>query len=296
MTPGGGPRAALLSLLLAWAALACHAADQPRSGPSGEADAGIALTDAEGRRILLPRPASRIVSLVPSAAQTLHALGAEELLVARTDHDTATWMLALPSVGGGLLPSLEAIVAAKPDLVIRFAGPQDTRTPSALDGLGIPHLAIRPDRIADVLETTRLLGAATGRAAAADSVARSIESGLDSVRAAFAGRAPVAVAYVLGGDPPWVAGPGTYIQELLETAGGRNAFEDLGSLYAAVSVEEFVARRIDVILTPDAGRLDPRVTAGSRVIELGDALELPGPGVAAAARRVASLLHEGGGP
>jgi iron complex transport system substrate-binding protein len=295
VTRRGRPSFALLALWL-WVAPACRAPDPGVSERAGDAAPGIALTDADGRALRLPRPAERVVSLVPSATLTLQALGAGALLVARTDHDTASWMAALPSVGGGLQPSLEAIVAARPDLVIRFAGPQDTRTPAALDGLGIPSLAIRPDRISDVLESVRLLGAATGRAAAADSLARSLRSGLDSVRAAFAGRPTVQVAYVLGGEPPWVAGPGTYIQELLEIAGGRNAFEDLGSLYAAVSVEEFLARRIEVILTPDAGRLDPRIAAGSRVVAVGGALELPGPGVAAAARLVALLLHGGEAP
>jgi len=236
-----------------------------------------------------------VLSLVPSATQTLAALGAAGLVVARTDHDTASWAQALPSVGGGLQPSLEAVVAARPDLVIRFAGPQDTRTPAALDQLGIPHVGIRPDRIADALDAIRLLGRATGRAAPADSLVRSLQAGLDSVRAAAAGRPRVRDAYVLGGDPPWVAGPGTYIQELIELAGGENVFADLGSLYAAVSVEEFLSRRVDLILTPDAGRLDARLAAGSRIAEVGDALEFPGPGVADAARTVAALLRGGSG-
>lgn len=295
MKPRGRPRAALSALLLAWAASACGAPEAREEEPPPGRSPGISLEDADGRRVSLPGPATRVLSLVPSATLTLGALGAQGLVVARTDHDTASWAQDLPSVGGGLQPNLEAVVAARPDLVIRFAGPQDTRTPAALDQLGIPHLAIRPDRIADVLETIRLLGRATGRDAAADSLARRLRAGLDSVRVSAEGRPPMRVAYVLGGDPPWVAGPGTYIQELLELAGGENAFGDLGSLYASVSVEEFLARRIDLVVTPDAGRLDARVAALSRVVEVGDALELPGPGVVEAARSLAAILRGGGG-
>lgn len=303
MTPRSRLAVALLALLLPWAAPSCGASESGRAPGAPQAAAGgsgrsagspIALTDADGRRVELPGPATRVISLVPSATQTLAALGARDLVVARTDHDTVSWAQALPSVGGGLQPSLEAIVAARPDLVIRFAGPQDTRTPAALDQLGIRHVGIRPDRIADALATIRLLGEATGRAAAAEALVRDIEASLDSVRASATGRPPVRVAYVLGGDPPWVAGPGTYIQELLELAGGENAFADLGSLYAAVSVEEFLARRIDLILTPEAGSLDARVAESARVAAVGDLLEFPGPGVAEAARTVAALLREGG--
>jgi iron complex transport system substrate-binding protein len=289
VTPRSRPAVALLALLLPWALPACGAPD----AGSAERAAAVSLNDAEGRRVRLAAPAARVLSLVPSATQTLAALGAQGLVVARTDHDTLSWARALPSVGGGLQPSLEAIVAARPDLVVRFAGSQDTRTPAALDELGIPHVGIRPDRIGDALDVIRLLGEATGMTAQADSLVRRIEAELEAVRAAATGRPRVRVAYVLGGDPPWVAGPGTYIQEILELAGGENAFAELGSLYAAVSVEEFLARRIDLILTPDAGRLDPRVAARARVAEVGDALEFPGPGVAEAARTVAALLRPG---
>ncbi|MDP2959205.1 MAG: helical backbone metal receptor [Longimicrobiales bacterium] len=274
---------------------ACGTAGESGSAEQAEAR-GLTLVDADGREVRLARPAERLVSLVPSATLTLAALGASSALVARTDHDTASWTAPLPSVGGGLQPSLEAIVAARPDLVIRFSGPQDTRTPAGLDQLGIPHVGIRPDRIADVLESIRLLGRATGRDAAADSLVARIESGLDSVRASASGRPPVRVAYVLGGDPPWVAGPGTYIDELLRLAGGENVFADLGTLYAAVSVEEFLARQIDLLITPDAGRIDPRVLGAAPVSEVGDALELPGPGVTEAAWTLARILRPPGAP
>lgn len=280
-----GPRGALL---LALAAAGCGPADD-----QGHAAATTSLTvvDAEGRRVELAGPARRIVSLVPSATLTLAALGAEAALVARTDFDTASWTGALPSVGGGLQPSLEAIVATRPDLVVRFGGPQDTRTPAGLDGLGIPHLAIRPDGIDGILQVVELLGEATGRTAEAAAVTARLRAGLDSVRAAAHGRPRVRAAYVLSGETPWAAGPGTYIHELIELAGGTNVFSDLGSLYAAVSLEEFMAREIDVVLTPNAARLDARIRERARVVEVGDALELHGPAVAEAAWAMLSHLH-----
>jgi ABC-type Fe3+-hydroxamate transport system substrate-binding protein len=104
----------------------------------------------------------------------------------------------------------------------------------------------------------------------------------------------VRVAYVLGGSPPWVAGPDTYIHELIDMAGGVNVFADLAKLYGAVSPENFLAREIDVILTPDADALDPRLSRHTRLVEVSDAFELPGPSVAIAAKEVARLLREGG--
>ena len=268
------------------------AADTPPTGTPG-----LDVTDAEGRTVHLSGPAQRIISLVPSATLTLQALGAQGQVVARTDFDSVAWARALPSVGGGLEPSLEAIIAARPDLVIRFGGPQDTRTPARLDELGIAHVAIRPDRVADVLEAIRILGLATGREDQASSLTSQISDTLDAIRARSADKPPIRVAYVLGGTPPWVAGPDTYIDELIRLVGASNVFSDLGQLYGAVSPEEFVAREIDVVVQPRGSRFDRRLVPGARFVEVGPDMELPGPGVVDAAREMERALRpESAGP
>lgn len=251
----------------------------------------IVVVDAEGRRIELAAPATRIVSLVPSATQTLHAIGAAGALAGRTDFDTQPWAADIPSVGGGLEPSLEALVALEPDLVIRFGGDQDPRTRGRLEALRIPYVTIRPDRLEDVFAIAELLGRATGREEAAAALIAELRAGLERLAAQAADLPRLRVAHVLGGSPPWVTGPGTYIDEVLGLIGGDNVFDDLGALYAAVSPEELRTRRIDVVLVPRRGDFDASLTPGARVVEIGDALELPGPDVVASARRVAELMH-----
>jgi iron complex transport system substrate-binding protein len=275
-------------LLLCLPTLCCT----PDGTPGGESASGhIELVDADGRTVRLDSPARRVVSLVPSATQTLDALGMRDVLVARTDFDTTAWTRALPSVGGGLHPRLEAIVAVHPDLVIRFGGSQDARTPVRLDEMGIEHVSIRPDRVEDVLTTIRTLGRLTGSESCADSLIASLQEELDAIREEASGRPSPRVAYVLGGSPPWVAGPGTYIDEIIRLAGGVNAFDDLGSLYAAVSPEQFLAREIDVILTPDGSAMEDRLVGNASVTVTSDALEMPGPALGRAAREVAAILQ-----
>lgn len=270
----------------------CAACDRPAPADTERSpDLGVTVVDSDGRTVHLSAPAERIVSLVPSATLTLERIGAQETVVARTDYDTVSWARSLPSVGGGLQPSMEAIVAALPDLVIRFGGSQDPRTPAGLDDLGIRHVAIRPDRVADVLDVIRLLGVVTGLERTADSLASSLQDSLDAIHARSADKPRLRVAYVVGGTPPWVAGPGTYIDELIQLAGGVNVFADLDQLYASVSPEEFLAREIDVVMISRGTNFDRRLVAGARFVEVGDAMELPGPGVAAAAREVEIALR-----
>ncbi len=289
--PAPRPVTALALLLLS-------AACGPTSGPPANDEAAPTeevrtFEDADGREVRLEVPVRRVVSLVPSATLTLDAIGARSVLVARTDYDTASWTADLPSVGGGLEPSLETIVSLHPDVVIRFGGPQDPTTPARLDDLEVPQFTIRPDVIEDVLSIADLLGRMTGHEEGADSLVARLRSELDAVRVRWAGTPPVRTAYVMGGDPPWVAGSGTYVDELISLAGGDNVFSDLGTLYASVSPEELVARDVDVVLLSAGSAFDRSRVGDARVVEVGDVVGIPGPSVAEAARVVAGALHGG---
>lgn len=287
----------LLLILLVFTAVGCGDGDRASANPEGDPAQGaehrgaVEIVDATGRTVRLEGPATRVISLVPSATLTLRVIGADDRLVGRTDYDDEPWASALPSVGGGLEPNLEAIVTLRPDLVVRFAGSQDRRTPQRLDDLGIPHIAVRPDGIADVLETVRLLGQATGRRAEADSLTTAIRFDLARLEARVAPLPRKSVAYVLGGTPPWVAGPGTYIHELVTLVGGDNVFADLGALYAPVSPEEVRSRRIEVVLASGVEAFDRSLAPEARIEIVDEGLEIPGPDLAISALRLAELLH-----
>jgi iron complex transport system substrate-binding protein len=250
----------------------------------------IRLTDDTGRELIFPRPPRRIVSLIPSVSQIFQALGAGEALVGRTVFDTTPPLAHLPSVGEGLHPNLEALVALRPELVIRFAGESDPETPLRLDALGIPHLALRPDGVQDVREIITSLGTLAGREASADSLLREMDATLSEIRRRVGDRPPRRVAYLLGGSPPWVAGPRSYIQELIEMAGGTNVFSDLQGLYGPVSVETLMVRDLELILTPDGADLEiPGM--GIPVHRVSPSLEIPGPRLAADAWALGRILH-----
>lgn len=263
---------------------------RPTDAPNSSGDS-IVFSDAAGRRHALARPARRIVSLVPSATETIHAIGADARLVGVTDYDLWPWADTLPSVGGGLDPNLEALIALRPDVVVRFEGEQDPRTPTRLDELGIRHVAVRPVSLDDVYETNRIVGALTGRREAADSLTRKIRQGLTDLSESVSSLPRKRVAFMLGGSPPWVSGPGTYVSDILGIVGGDNVFADLGRPYAPVSPEELRSREIDVVLVSRAGTYDAALTPDARIEVVGDALDAPGPDVVAGARSVAQAIH-----
>ena len=277
-----------LILCITVLATACQAAPTDRYRDTAN---NILLVDATGLEVTLQEPARRIISLVPSATQILKALGVGHVLVGRTDFDNEDWVISVPSLGGGLEPNFEKIIALNPDLVVLFAGDQDPHTRSRLDDFGLTQVAIRPDRLTDLYASIILLGQATGTEPVADSIISTIKKDLTDLQRWTATRPKLRTVYLLGGSPPWVAGPDTYIDEILRIAGGRNVFSDLEFLYGPVSPEQIRFREIDVVLVSDRSQFDAMLTPGARIEEIGNTLEFPGPNVAQAARHVAELLH-----
>lgn len=296
-------RGGLLPLLVLLAACGREGEDAGRAAPL-PADSAVAVTDASGRTVRLPRPARRVVSLLPAGTETLFALGAGDRVVGRTRYDDLPQVQHLPSVGGGLDPSLEVLASLRPDLVVAFETTGGSKLRPQLESLGIPVLGILPEDTASVYRIIRNLGHLVGRDAAADSLARGIRAEIAAVRAAAGtGERPTAL-YVASVDPPIVAGPGTYIAELIGAAGGRLVGVSAdGPVWPQLSLEEVVRLQPDVLVLPVGhdpassvervrsapGWRELRAVREGRVATVpADLMNRPGPGIGEAAR----VLHE----
>ncbi|MEX2570149.1 MAG: cobalamin-binding protein [Gemmatimonadota bacterium] len=273
--------------------------------PLGGAPGGVEAVDDLGRTVRLDGPATRIVSLLPGATETLVALGAGDRLVARTDYDDDPALAHLPSVGGGLTPSIELLASLRPDLVVAWEEAGAARTRPRLEALGIPVFSVTTQDTAGIFANVERFGRLVGLPERADSLAAAMRSELDAVRASVAGRERPTVLYMIGLDPPMVAGRSVFIGEVLEVAGGRNVFADVSAPSPRVSLEEIVRRRPDLVLLPASGasslpveRL--RELPGWRDLSQGttrfeplpaDVLHRPGPSVVEAARVLRDVIH-----
>ena len=285
-----------LTLLIIF--LACQKDDKPdtsnSSGKSGTLPSEpypILLTDdAETLHRFLSVP-RRIISLVPSATQTLLSMGLRNSLIGRTDFDLATPELSnLPSVGEGLNPELEILLSLEPDLVIGFAGESNPSITEHLDNSHITYFMIRPEKLEDVLEIINKLSVITDRESLGDSIIMGINTALEIVQRKVANKPRPRIAYLLGGEPPWVAGPNTYIHQIIVTGGGQNVFEDLEHEYAPVSLEEFFVRNIDLILSTENTYIPDKLKV-FRAITLPSSVEIPGPELGEAILEIARFIH-----
>jgi iron complex transport system substrate-binding protein len=212
------------------------------------------LTDQTGRRVTIDAPPRRIVSLVPSVTEILFAIGAEDLLVGVTDFcDYPPAARRKPRVGGMLAPSLETLVALKPDLVVATTAGNREETFTQLAELRIPVYVVNPTRVRDVLDLIARLGALTGRESAAARLQASLAARIDTVSARVKSLPRPRVLYVLWPDPLIVPGRGGLVSELLSLAGGDSVTADAGEPYPRVSLEAVLARSPQVIILASHG-------------------------------------------
>ena len=223
--------------------------------------AGVEAVDAGGGTVVLPRPASRVISLVPSATDLLVAAGAGGRLVGRTENDDAPGVAHLPSVGG-MDPSLERIVSLRPDLVVVFHASASPRLRQRIEAQGIPTFAMGTRDTAQTFAGLAALGRLTGSAAGAGALAERMRRELAAASVPAARDSP-SVFLVVNLAPPMTAGPGTFMVQVARAAGARTAFPELREDWATVSMEEVVRRQPEwlVVTTGAEGTLEQRLAA-----------------------------------
>lgn len=235
-----------LAGLVAFATVGCS---RERTASARDTTA-VVLVDDHGDTVRLRAPATRVISLIPSATETLIALGATDRVVGRTQYDVDSAVRAKPTVGTGMTPNLETIIALRPDLVIVWASDKRGEVQSQLTRAGIPTLAVSLQDTTDAFRALTLLGRALGTNGRATALVDSLRRTFASTHASIAAAKPPRVFYVVFNNPPMTAGPHTFIAQILALAGGENIFADAITNWPTIPMEELVRRDPDVIVLP----------------------------------------------
>jgi len=229
----------------------------------------------------------RVVSMNPSLTQMLIALGAQQVLVGvdqySADHEPA--VAALPRVGGLFNPSLEAVVALEPDLVVVVPSVQQRDFRARLRELGVEVIELTGDTLDQILESIQTLGDRVGRSQAArERVAAIRSTWIDVAREASLQPRRSAVL-VLQRDPLYLVGGGSYLNSMLDAAGLDNAAVEYSDAYPRVSLEWLIAAEPQVIIDSSEDPVSAiehwsrwTSVAESRVVAIPQGLvTLPGP-------------------
>ncbi|MGE5247952.1 MAG: ABC transporter substrate-binding protein [Verrucomicrobiota bacterium] len=288
-------RGFVATVAILWAAAGSLAAD--RFPLSAHDDRGVAV-----RLDAAPR---RVVSLAPNLTEIVFLLGKGDVLVGDTrfcDYPPAAALL--PKVGGVTDPDVERVVALSPDLVLATMDGNPREKVRTLEELGIPCFAVAPQDLRAVLATIERVGALLGDASRGRAEAERLRHRADEVRAAARterGPAP-AVLFALSTTPLIAAGGGTFLDELVRLAGGRNAAGHLPGRYPRLAVEELVALRPDLILVAGMTGVErfpaevtrwkevPAFRDGAVITLDGDLVTRPGPRLVTGLEQIARAI------
>ena len=222
--------------------------------------AQISITDDMHRKINLPKPAQRIVSLAPSITESLFAIGAGEQVVGVTDYCTyPPAARRKPRVGGMINPSIETVVNLVPDLIILSMEGNVRQDFFRLTSLGVPVFVTNPRSIEGIYQSLRTLATLTGRVDSAEQVIAALRRREDAVHARIQGATPVRTLLFVSLQPLMCAGSGTFLNELLHEAGAANLAERTSGTYPSYSRERVIANDPDVILLTSDLLVDPAV-------------------------------------
>ncbi len=265
----------------------------------------VQITDDRGRVVSLPQSPQRIVTLLPSLTESVCELDQCHRLVGVDRY--SNWpdsVNRLPKLGGGIDPSIEAIVAVKPDVVLLA---MSSRASERLEALGLKVVVLEPKTHADVRRVLGVVGQVLGvpRAEGADRLWRVIDAGVQAAAQSLPPRARNTRVYFEVSRGPYAASEASFIGESLTRLGVRNVVPASLGPFPRLNPEYVVRANPDVIMignrsmqamVPYPGWASMRAIRENRLCVFGpgdsDVVVRPGPRMAEAARIMARCLTE----
>lgn len=290
------------------AALAASASANPQANAPVSPPSQLEVTDEVGRRVAIPVPVRRIVSLAPNLTETIYALGAQERLVGVTDYcDYPPEAKQKAKVGGAVNPNLEAIVALKPDLVLAQAFTLNRReTVEALERLGIAVYSTNSRTVEGILDSTQHVAEVIGSREQSATLLKELRARLDEMKRRLADRRPRRVLFVVWTEPLVSIGQHTFIADALRLAGAESIVETAQD-WPRISLEEVVLQQPDFLVFASSHSETVRTTVDDlasrpgwrglealrnrRIAIVSDAINRPAPRLVEALEELARQLH-----
>lgn len=250
-------------------------------------------------------PSERVVSLAPSVTETVFALGLGHKLVAVTNHcDYPAATQKLPKTGGFTTPSIEAILAIRPDHVLGVSTATDPVKAREMRRLGLQITLFSVASVNDIFNSIKSIARLLGKPAAGEALVHKIFLQIDAVRKRVAGRPPRSTLIAVGLRPLVAVGGGNFIDELISLAGGKNIAGSAAQPWLNLPDEYVVAKAPQVII--EAGVESHGGPAGKNWADLksipavrerrvyaypSDKILRPGPRIGEGVEEIARLLH-----
>lgn len=278
------------------------------SRPKGQVDQQRAThqtTDEAGRTITVPNTVTRFVSLAPNITEIVYAIGAGNGLVGRTTYcNYPPEALNVEAVGDTLKPSIERIIALRPQVVFVSTASQLESFTSELEAHNIAVYVTDARDLDGVFRSIERLGGLLGRRSQTEALLIELRARVNAVAEKVKAQPPVRVFYQVSDEPLYTIGRDAFITDLIKRAGGISVTAEVPGAWPRYSAESALAAKPDAIVLPTGGSMgdanskpagalkgSPAV-ANSRVYKINDDhLSRPGPRSVEGLEELARALH-----
>lgn len=241
------------ALLLA-GLLACTHSTSSQQSPEGPVRRE--LTDDAGRRVSVPVPTNRVISLAPNLTEIVFAIGAGDRLVGRTTYcDFPAEAKAVAAVGDTLQPSLERIISLQPQVVLISTSSQLEVFTQQLQNQHIAVFVTDPRDLDGVFRSIEQIGLIVGHTQQAEQLIQNLRDRTRAVEEAVKGRPPVRVFYQLSAEPLYTAGHDAFVTDLMRRAGAMSVTADVPGAWPKYSNESALAAQPEAIILPTGGSM-----------------------------------------
>lgn len=199
----------------------------------------------------------RIVSLAPNITEILFELGLGDKVVAVTND--SNWPEAAAKkekVGTFWQPSVEAIISTRPGLVLTLSIQQHKEVAESLQRLGYNVLSIEINTIEQLIEGIRQISVAAGCGEQGEELAKRIEEQIRRLRTRYSRLEKVKTLWVVQTEPLRVAGRDTFVNSLIEIAGGENVVGPTIQKYPPIGAEQVITCGAEAIIQPAMAKGD----------------------------------------
>jgi iron complex transport system substrate-binding protein len=262
-------------------------------------------TDEAGRTISVPNTVTRFISLAPNLTEIVYAIGAGDGLVGRTTYcNYPPEARKVEVVGDTLKPSIERIIALRPQVVFVSTASQLEAFTSELDAHNIAVYVTDSHDLEGVFRSIERVADLLGKRSQADELLKQLRARVSTVEEKVKSRPPVRVFYQVSDEPLYTIGRDAFITDLIRRAGGISVTADLPGAWPRYSAESALAARPEAIVLPTGGSMgDANSTVASalqrspavgdgRVYKINDDhLSRPGPRSVEGLEELARALH-----
>ena len=263
------------------------------------------VQDEAGRTVSVPARVERFISLAPNLTEIVYAIGAGDRLVGNTSYcDYPAEARSVEKVGDTLQPSIERIIALRPQLVLVSTASQLEAFTKQLNDHSIAVYVSDPHDLEGVFKSIENLGDLLGQGETTTTLLTNLRNRTTAVENAIKSTTPVTVFYQVSAEPLYTAGRDSFVTDLIRRAGGKSVTADVPGAWPRYSAESALASRPQAIILPTGGSMgdanstvaeplksSPAVLNGKVYKINDDHLSRPGPRSVNGLEETARALH-----